>query len=190
MQNSKKDLKLKTKQYDQLHSIMIPLSEEESKMSLADLNSLGLDYYNGENGRVQSYSKACQCYLPAALLGDSTALSNLGFIIQYSHLGTPDLFLTQKFWKMSAERGDKAGQNNYGYALEHGYVDQPNKKEAMKYYKLAADQDSPAGLRHYGDALENGFDGKPNLPEAIKYYKKAADLEDQPAKDALKRLGK
>ena len=112
------------------------------------LNSLGLAYQYGKNGKPKNYNEAARCYRLATEQGHAGAQNNLGFCY-HNGWGVPkDMGQAAMWYRRSAEQGNAWGQSNYGTCLEYGWGVSKNLSAAIDMYRRAAAQGHASAKKH------------------------------------------
>lgn len=148
-------------------------------------NQLGENYYYGQNGKQQDYSKAARWYRKAADRGHMYAQYNLAFCYDRG-LGVPALpFEAAKWYKKAAEQGHAPSQCNLGLCYETGEGVIKNLEEAVNWYTKSAEQGYAAAQCNLGYCYKNGIGIKQDDVKAVGWYLKAAEQGSARAQDLL-----
>jgi TPR repeat protein len=78
----------------------VGFTEEEMKLSPAQLTSLGMDYQRGKKGKPKSKALAMKYYKRAADLGNMVAVYNYGNGLDDGSLGFKDQVGAMKYFKV------------------------------------------------------------------------------------------
>ena len=113
-----------------------------------ELNTLGLSYQFGKNGKPQNYGEAARLFRLAAEQGHAGAQNNLGYLY-HNGWGVPkDVSQAAMWYKRSADQGNAWGQSNYGTCLEFGWGVRKDVAAAIEMYRRAAVQGHASAKKH------------------------------------------
>ncbi|WP_020604746.1 serine/threonine-protein kinase [Spirosoma spitsbergense] len=138
---------------------------------------VGLQYFNGENGKPKDYKRAAIWYQKAAGLGNSYGQSALGYMYQNSLGVEQDHEKALRLFQASAAQGNAEGQKNLGYVYNNGLGVPQNFKLALKWYQASANQGNAEGQVNLGTLYDNGEGVEQNKMEAVKWYRRAANQQ-------------
>lgn len=149
--------------------------------------NLGLIYKNGL-GVEKNDEKAKASFEAAAKGGDFKAPRYLGLYAQ----AAGDDEKAASWFKDAAEKGDITSQYYLGQAYEQGRGVKQDYTLAMQWYEKSAsrgDHVASDGMVGMAGLYEKGLGVDKDLDKAIALYKQAAAVDNEAAKEALKRLG-
>ena len=154
---------------------------EIDKGNAAAMNNLGSQYYDGNRGFEQSFSKAVELYKMAAENGDRQAQENLGYCYYYGRNMEPDYEKAFQYFAMGAFDGHLISLYKIGDMYLNGYYVRKNEKEAFIIYMhcvdIMTDEAAPkvAGpiYLRLGKMFLNGIGTEKNLSSALVCFQKA-----------------
>ena len=106
------------------------------------------EYYEGTNGREQSYEKAFVLYKKAADMGNPLAEYKLALCYWKGHGVTESSRKAFKYAKKSAKKGNDRAQELLGFLYFSGDGCKKSFKKAMRYYFRAADQGNESAIKN------------------------------------------
>jgi len=162
-----------------------PATEPLSAQAMFDK---GNEYYFGR-GVSKDYKQAFSWFRKAADAGNTTAMANLGVMYEHGYGVETDYNQALTWNRKAAEAGDANGMNNLGFMYRYELGVAEDYPKAFGWFRKAAEAGSPFGMDNLAEMYENGYGVEKDPRQAINWYRKAAQLGDQPAKNALKRLG-
>ena len=115
---------------------ILPLPEKSEQAEDAwTQNRIGDKYFD-----TSDYKAAAVWYEKAALQGDATAQSNIGYLYAQG-LGVQKDDAKALYWyQKAADQGNAEGQQNLGLIYEYGYGVPKNQEQAIFWYRKAAEQ--------------------------------------------------
>lgn len=184
-----------------------------AQVNLGDCYANGIGITKNESEAVKWYRKAAdQGLKPAkdALLrlaqgGNVMAQFNLGLCYEKEPRNRrrgyyqPESFLLRgqtndteavKWFRKAAEQGYAEAQNKLGSCHEYGIGTTRDCAEAVRWYRKSAENGWPAAQYDIGSRYEKGIGIVKDEAEAVRWHHKAADQGFEPAKEALRKLGK
>ena len=148
---------------------------DASTLTPSQMNELGMDYYQGRNGKVKNYPEAAKWFQMAADKEFVGAYTNLGRMHVYG-LGVDKSYdEALKWFRKAADKGNPDGLNAVGYMYKNGYGVKQDHSEALKWYRMAAEQGNVKAITNIGLMYERGESVKQDEAEAVKWYLKAAE---------------
>ena len=112
---------------------------EIDKGNAGAMNDLGAQYYDGNRGFEQSFTKAVDLYKMAAENGDRQAQENLGYCYYYGRDMEPDYEKAFQYFAMGAFDGHLISLYKIGDMYLNGYYVPKNEKEAFIIYMHCLD---------------------------------------------------
>ncbi len=161
---------------------IIALYEEEIKQGNADaMNDLGAQYYTGNRGFEQDFTKAVQYYHMAAEHGCRQAQENLGYCYYYGRNVEKDYEKAFHYFALGAFDGHLNSLYKIGDMYLNGYYVEKNEIEAFNIYMRCimdmTDEAAPyvAGpvFLRAGRMFLEGLGTKPNAKRALEFYQRA-----------------
>ena len=146
--------------------------------SAGDINTLGVNYELGKNGKTKDLAKALKYYKIAADKGDRFAQYNLGLMYKNEKGVTKDYSEAFKWFSKSAEQGYANAQNQLGIMYYNGQGTTKDNYLAVKWFRKAAEQNDANSCSWMGFMYENGYGVSKSITQAKTWYKKGADLGD------------
>lgn len=152
--------------------------------------NLGRAYSNGTGVDVNK-PEAARWYRLAADLGDTDAMTELGWLHQAGEDSVPkDNAAVFSFYKRAAERGHVLAMSNLGWCYAHGTCAARNPALALQWIKKSADLGSDMGAMNLGYLYRNGIGVQRDLQQARKWYQRSAELGNAEALAALQDWGR
>lgn len=99
---------------------------------------LGVDYYQGRNGKKQDRSKAVLWYRKSAEQGYHKAQFSLGYCYNYGKGVTRDFIEAVEWYKKAVEQGNAYAQYNLGVCYNNGEGVVKDKKKAIALWEESA----------------------------------------------------
>lgn len=113
---------------------------QKTTMTAEEMYILGLDYYDGRNGKTKNYTEAVKLFQKAAEQGNVKAQNHLGFCYRKGHGVTRDDVEAIRWYRKAAENGNATAMNNLGVCYENGFGVTKNLTDAKYWYQKAADK--------------------------------------------------
>ena len=148
-------------------------------------NQTGEDYYYGQNGKEQDYTKAVRWYRKSADQGYQFAQYNLGFCYEKGLGVSAQLVEASKWYRKAAEQGHAASQCSLGLCYEFGKGVTKDLEEAVIWYRKAAEQGYATAQCNLAYCYKNGIGLAQDETEAYAWFKKAAEQGHARAQDLL-----
>lgn len=126
-------------------------------------------------GRNQDRKKAAECYMRAALAGNSTAMYFTSYAYHYGHGVKQSHKEFIKWLKWSADAGFAPAQNELGECYKSGKGVDKSPEEAVRWFRLAAEQHYSEAQYNLGLAYLDGEGVSANLDLAEYWLKIAAE---------------
>lgn len=118
--------------------------------------SLGLDYYNGSNGKPKDYAESLKWSMKAALRGHAGAQNTVGCIYSNDVSGVPkDDAEAVKWFRKSAEQGNHYAQCNLGMMYLDGSGVSQSRDNALYWYRKAAAQGNEYAKKKIVELMSN-----------------------------------
>ena len=137
-------------------------------------------------GVEQDLEKAGEVARPAAEAGDPWAQFCMGI-----HYAENDPERSLLWFRKAAEQGNSWGQVFAGMAylgIMKGVPEDPT--QAVYWFRKAAEQGNPMGQLMLGGCYAGGKGVPQDIEKAVYWFRKAAEQGFEPAKTALKKLGR
>lgn len=100
---------------------------------------IGVDYYNGRNGKKQDRFQAVSWYRKSAEQGYHKAQFSLGYCYHYGKGVTRDFIEAVSWYRKAVEQGDAYAQYNLGVCYNNGEGVPQDKAKAMELWKQSAE---------------------------------------------------
>lgn len=145
------------------------------------MNDLGAQYYDGNRGFRQNFTKAVECYHIAAENGSRQAQENLGYCYYYGRNMPVDYKKAFHYFALGAFDGHLVSLYKIGDMYAAGYYVEKNEKEAFCIYEHCLDTMTdeaapivagPVFLR-LGKCFLKGIGTEKNAHNALVCYQKA-----------------
>jgi len=156
------------------------------------MNGLGFMYEHGRGGLLYDDVQAVRWYRKASDAGEPVAMTNLAKMYEEGRGGLPmDKTQAVSWYRKAADAGGANAMKDLGYMYEKGLDGLPrDDAQAVSWYRKAAEAQNAEGMFRLGLMYERGQGGLPsNRTQAVSWYRKAASLGNEPAQEALNRLG-
>ena len=114
--------------------------QNTGNMTPSQLNTLGIDYYQGRNGKKVDYVKAAECFRKAAEKGYAASQRHLGYMYEKGEGVKKDHAEALKWYQKSANQGFAQAQYDMGRMYQNGTGVKRNITTAKSWYQKAADQ--------------------------------------------------
>ena len=157
-------------------------------MTAEEMYKLGLNYYEGKNGKTQNYTEAVKWFRQAAEQGNAKAQTFMGVCCYNGSGVTQDYNEALKWYRKAAEQGYAIAQSNLGACYYNGKIVTRDYTEALKWYRKAAEQGHATAQYNVGNCYEKGYGVTKDNFQAAKWYRKAADQNNENAKNKLAGL--
>lgn len=157
------------------------------------ISNLGLMHAQGRGGLQKNEAMAVRLYQEAITLGSKGGQANLGQCYLAGKCGLPrDDREAARLFILAADQGEATSNGNLaGMYFEGRGGLQRDTKEAERRIRLCAEQGLAFCQSNLAYSIETGMFGlAKNSEAATEWYKKAAAQGNQPAIDALRRLGR
>ena len=138
-------------------------------------SELGLLYFNGSGGALQSKSKALEWIQKSSNRGDAYAQNNFGWMYQNGEGVPKNNKKAFEWYEKSALQGHIDAQNNMGYMYASGTGTSKNFSKAFEWYKKSAEQGSQYAQNNLGWLYEVGRGVVKDLKKAFVWYEKSAN---------------
>lgn len=146
---------------------------------------LGVDYFNGVNGKYMDRDRGFQLQYRAAEMGQSDAMFELGCMYHNGvYVERNDSTALDWFKKAATKRHAKA-LDNCGLCYINGVGVEKNPTIAFDYFHQGAELGYSECLFNLGVCYENGDGTETNYSEAAKCFRQAAELNHPEAQYAL-----
>ena len=137
--------------------------------------------------RKKRFESAIVWYEKAALLGNTDAMYQLGFIYQ---LQKKDFINSVKWHEMAAAKGSKESMVRLGQTYELGFQITPvNIDKAIDWFKKAADLKSIEAMQYLGDLNLHGEGIAIDGNSALEWYTKAIQIKPENRDDTFSLCG-
>ena len=163
---------------------VLPRPEVKDTITAEGLTCWGYVLENGI-GNPADIPLAIACYKRAANMGDTEAMTNLGWLYGVgkwsSHEGTFQYKNTKeavKWFRMAADKGDPEGMRGLGVMYYRGSGVPKDFAEAAALFRQAGELNNAIAQRSYGEMLQNGEGVKKDKEAAVEWFRKAADQDD------------
>ena len=147
------------------------------------LNQLGMDYCNGENGKEVDYAKALEYFEKAAEAGNADAVSNMGYMYHVGNGVEADKKKAEEYFQKAIDLGSTSALYRLGDLYEED--DDPDWEKIRELYEKAADAGEIEGMLSLGHMYESDSYSDKNYEKAIEYFSMAAELGDGEAMHML-----
>ncbi len=161
---------------------------QKTTMTAEEMYKLGLNYYEGKNGKTQNYTEAVKWFRQAAEQGNAKAQTFMGVCCYNGSGVTQDYNEALKWYRKAAEQGYAIAQSNLGACYYNGKIVTRDYTEALKWYRKAAEQGHATAQYNVGNCYEKGYGVTKDNFQAAKWYRKAADQNNENAKNKLAGL--
>ena len=138
----------------------------------------------------QERAEAVKYYREVAEIGIARAQYDLGNCYANGDGIAKDPVEAAKWWRKAAEQGLAEAQNRYGACCQEGEGVEKDLKKAVYWYRKSAEQGFAKAQYNLGICFEYGLGVEKNLHQSAEWYRKAAEQAFEPAKQALKKMGK
>ena len=149
--------------------------------------NLACMYRDGKGG-AKDDMKAFTLYSVASALGHADATSELGIIYELGRGVKVNHNMAASFYQKAIENGSVIAISNLGACYVQGLGVAKDELKAVAHFRESVEKNCPHGTRMLGLCYEQGVGVESNIAKAILYYEKAASLNDERAKENLKRL--
>ena len=123
---------------------------QSSTMTAEEMYKLGLNYYEGKNGKTQNYTEAVKWFRQAAEQGNAKAQNFMGVCCYNGSGVTQDYNEALKWYRKAADKGSASAQYNLGICYYTGRGVTQDYNEALKWYRKAADKGSASAQYNLG----------------------------------------
>lgn len=158
------------------------MSEAFSHINPLDLMTLGYEYANGENGKVQDEKKAISYFRQAANLGHPSGFLELGFHAEDNGQFKDAVI----FYQRAFELGSPRGAYFIARMIEKGHGYQPSEKDALEWYEKAAVAGESLSQYYIGIAYITGKYTPQDVNKGLSFLEQSANQNEY---DALFYLG-
>lgn len=142
-------------------------------------NGMLIDFLARAQDAAKNYDEARKGYEKAAALGNTYALTNLGWFYIYGTGVERDKARGRKLFEEAARSGNPYAQNSLGWAYRNGEAGvEKSLSEAIKWYEQAAQQGFARAMAALGYLYRQGEGVDQNYVTSLNWYRKAADAGD------------
>jgi hypothetical protein len=153
-------------------------TEESERLSAADMNEAGDDYFFARKGKPRDDKQAVSWYRKAAEQGNPVGQSNLGRMYAQGWGVKQDYAKAVYWYRKAAEQGLAMGQTNLGFMYAEGKGIKQDYAKAVYWYRKAAEQGLAMAQGFLGFMYAEGKGIKQDSQEASFWIQKAAGQGD------------
>ena len=165
--------------------------EELVKQGDADaMYELGHYYLYGQKGLSQDYEKAKELFEQSANLGNTWAISNLGYMYYFGQGVLQDYEKAKEFYEKSASLGNDKSMCILGAMYYSGLGVLQDYEKAKKLFEQSANLGNTYAMNNLGNMYELGEGVSRDYTKAKELYEKAYKKGNKDAKEYLDRLTK
>jgi len=158
--------------------------------AISRLNSLGLDFQFGNNGRMQNQPLAYRFYVAAAECGNADAMANVANCYANGIGIDKDLNKAFEYYKQSAEQGNRLGMSNLGgwcYLWGNGVERDVDK--AVYWLAKAADECGDIWSMNKLTYIYGELEGYTNNEQAAKWFLELIKRDCDPNSGVYEKTG-
>ena len=126
----------------------------------------GIDYFEGDNGLPQDYTKALEVFHRAAELGHAASYCNIGCAHENGEGVEADKERANHYFELAAMRGDASARYNLGINEARA----GNTDRALKHYMIATRAGDSDSLKQINRLYTYGRATKDDYTKALKLY--------------------
>lgn len=146
---------------------------------------LGVDYFNGRNGKFMDREKGFNLQKQAAEMGNAEAQFEMGSFYYNGIYVERDFNMAFSWYNKAAMNGNATAIDNCGIAYIEGIGVDINHSKAVEYFERGAALNYAPSIFNLGVSYENGNGVEQNSVRASKLFRQAAELGDGDAQLAL-----
>ncbi len=148
--------------------------------AISRLNSLGLDFQNGNNGRKQNQPLAYRFYVAAAECGNADGMANAGYCISNGIGVEKDLKKAFEYYQQAAELGHWLGMSNLGWCYLYGNGIEKDVEKAAHWLTRAAEECNNIWSMNRLTEIYGELEGSINYSQAIKWFRILVQKDNDP----------
>ncbi|APH16262.1 tetratricopeptide repeat family protein [Clostridium sporogenes] len=164
-----KNFKIKLYNSDPMNKLRCLVDKEE----IFAMNSIGEMYY-----KEQNYKEAMYWYKKASDKGNSTSMSNIGFMYYKGKGVEQDYKKAMEWYSKASQAGNFTAMGNIGFMYYNGQGVKQDYKKAMYWYKKSYKEGSSGVMRNIGSMYYEGKGVIKDYKKAMQCYKKASQIDN------------
>jgi len=164
-----KNFKIKLYNSDPMNKLRRLVDKEE----IFAMNSIGEMYY-----REQNYKEAMYWYKKASDKGNSTSMSNIGFMYYKGKGVEQDYKKAMEWYSKASQAGNFTAMGNIGFMYYNGQGVKQDYEKAMYWYKKSYKEGNSGVMRNIGSMYYEGKGVIKDYRKAMQCYKKASQIDN------------